>query len=935
MKLFCFALIGAAAGVAGCNSGSGGTPSAPIAVSITNKIATIAPGAAAVTFTASVQNDSTNSGVTWNLTVGGATCAPICGTLSGATATSVIYTPPSSTPASPDNAPTLAAQALKDPTKSDTDSFTIAVPTVISVAIANKFTTINAAAAPLTVTAQVLNDASNLGVTWSLTASGVSCSPACGTLSGTTSTTVIYTAPSSTPASPNNSPVLTATSVKDTAKSDSDAFTIIGLSTVAVAITNKFTSIPAASAPLTLTAQVQNDASNAGVTWVLTAAGSSCSPACGALTGQTATNVIYTPPATAPAAPANAPTITATSVKDTTKSDTDSFSIISGSLTVTITNKVNMITAGTAPITLIANVTNDPTNAGVLWQLNGCTASTCGTLGATTATTAVYNPPASTPAAPNDYADITAVSVRDGSKSDFDSIGIISGTVSSCAGTPTGHESLLSGQYAFFAQGQSAMAGSFSADGSGHFAALGSGASTGNLDIDNGSNAPQSIALVGSGTGSGFYTVGPDPAGVGDVGCLDLYGSDGSSRIFRISLGEESGGIATAGRITEYDDQGDNPLGIPTLVSGLLLRQDPAAFASGDTSHLQTNYAFGLEGAVGVTASMAGSMVLNPASGTITNSDFDSNQPGAATAAVQSDVQGSTGSITAVSALTGRALFQFTAKSPAVIPGPNAATQAAIYIVNANEFILLSLDSPGASGGAVTPGWIYAGRAIATTPAFSASSLSGNYVFHAIGSVVNLGVLTFSSGNVTGTIFGHSLAGSTNTQVASETYAVSPAFGRVTLAGTGLTNPPVFYLATPGSNTETIDAFASGTDPAGGTPAFGLLEPGAAASVSTASLAGNYYLGNESLLAEGTVNAAGVMGIGNSGAVSGTEFDSSTSPAFLSQAAVTGLVTIDNANGPGTGNVGINSVAITNGRKLFIISESIGAPSSIRVVDHQ
>ncbi len=932
--LFNFLLMAAAVGIAGCNSGSGGGSAAAISVSISNKITTIAPGTAAVTVTASVQNDATNSGVLWNLTVAGVACSPACGTLSAITAASATYTPPATAPAAPDNAPTLAAQSAKDPTKLDSDAFTIVSPVVVS--ITNKFTTIPAGSAPVTVTAQVLGDPGNSGVTWSLAAGGVACSPACGTLTSATSTTVVYTPPATIPASPNNAPVLTATSVKDTTKSDTDAFIVGAPSAVSVTITNKFTSIPALTGPLTLMVQVQNDAGNAGVIWSLTAAGASCTPGCGTLTGQTATNVIYTPPATVPAAPANAPTITATSVTDATKSDTDSFSIISGSLTVTIANKVNMITAGSASITLTAKVTNDPTNAGVQWELNGCTAATCGTFGATTATTAVYNPPATAPSPPNDFADISAVSVRDGTKSDTDSIGIISGTVSSCAGTPTGHESLLSGQYAFFAQGQSAMAGSFNADGTGHFAGLSGGTVAGNLDVNNGNNPPQSTVFVSSSAGTGFYTVGPDPSGAGDVGCLDLYGSDGTTRIFRFALGEESGGVATAGRITEYDDQGDNPFGTPSLASGLLLRQDPTAFAGGDTSHLQTNYAFGLEGAVGVVGSMAGSLVFAPASGMITNSDFDSNSPGAASAAVQSDIQGSTGSISSVSALTGRALFNFTLKQGAALPGTGAGTtQAAIYIVNANEFFLLSLDTMQFSNAGAIPAWIYAGRAIASAPTFSSSALSGNYIFHATGTDVNLGLLTFNSGSVTGSIFGFSMAGSATTLVTGETYSVSPTFGRLTLTGAGLTNPPVFYLSAPSSNTETIDAFACGTDPNGTSPVFGVLEPGATGSVTAASLAGNYFLGNESLLAEGTVNAAGVMGIGSQGSVTGTEFDSTASPGFLSQAGVTGLVTIDNVVGPGTGNVGPNSVAITNGRKLFFINEGIGVPASIRVVDHQ
>jgi hypothetical protein len=504
---------------------------------------------------------------------------------------------------------------------------------------------------------------------------------------------------------------------------------------------------------------------------------------------------------------------------------------------------------------------------------------------------------------------------------------------------------LLFGQYAFFAQGAAAMAGSFNADGTGHLAGLAGTSIAGSLDINDGNNPPQNITLAASDAGTGFYTVGPDPAGVGDVGCLDLYGADGSSRIFRFALGNLSGGIAQAGRITEYDDQAEVPTGVPLQVSGPLLRQDSAAFFSGDTSHLQTNYAFGLAGSVGLQASMAGALVLDPATGAITNSDFDSDEPGAASAPVQSGIQGSTGSITSVSAQTGRALFSFNVLSTPVqtndMPGGLASTHAAVYIVNANEFLLVSLDPAQTGIPGAPPTWVYAGRAIVSGSAFSLSSLAGNSIYHAAGSQVNLGLLNFNVGNVTGTIFGYDpTGGATTSTVASETYAVDAAFGRVVLAGTGLTNPPIFYLATPAGNTETIEAFASGTAATGTASFFGLLEPGAAGNVTTSSLAGNYYLGYENLqsaLNGPGVNGAGALGISIQGAMTGTEFDNglASSSPFVQQNALSGTVTIDNAMGPGTGNVGANTVVITNGSKLFYINETTGAPASIAVVEHQ
>lgn len=125
-KIFVFGIL--AIFIAGCGGGSSTPPPPPppaISVTISNKISTIKAGAAAVTFNATVQNDSANAGVTWTITAGGANCQPTCGSLSSAAATSVTYTPPAIVPAAPDNAPTLVATSVTDSTKSDSDPFTI------------------------------------------------------------------------------------------------------------------------------------------------------------------------------------------------------------------------------------------------------------------------------------------------------------------------------------------------------------------------------------------------------------------------------------------------------------------------------------------------------------------------------------------------------------------------------------------------------------------------------------------------------------------------------------------------------------------------------------------------------------------------------------------------------------------------------------------
>jgi hypothetical protein len=307
--------------VAGCSGHS--TGSKAVSVVIATKPTSVLAGSTA-TLTASVTNDSADEGVTW-------TIAPASGvgTISSTTTTSVTYTAPATPPAT--NSVTITATSVADTTKSDSVTFTITAktPATVSVSITNKISTITAGAAAMTLNATVTNDTGNAGVTWTLTAGGASCSPTCGTVSGPTGTSVAYTPPVTAPAAPNNAPVITATSVTDTTKSDTDTITIqaVAQTGITVAITNKFATITAGAPNATINVTVTNDPKNDGVNWALTAGGAACSPACGTITLPDQFNVIYSPPTTPGAAPNNRPTITATSETDPTKSDSFTFTI--------------------------------------------------------------------------------------------------------------------------------------------------------------------------------------------------------------------------------------------------------------------------------------------------------------------------------------------------------------------------------------------------------------------------------------------------------------------------------------------------------------------------------------------------------------------------------------------------------------------------------
>jgi hypothetical protein len=206
----------------------------------------------------------------------------------------------------------------------------------ISVTVTNAFSTIQTGAAPVTLTAVVANDKGKAGVKWMLTLGNQSCSPSCGTLvpSASPSLTAVYTPPSTLPT--NQSATITAISVADPTKIYVFNLTIVAPPPViSVTITNKFTTQAVGGSQVTVNATVQNDSANAGVTWTLTSGGSggtACSPACGTLTPSASPSLVavYQPPTTQPTGPSASPTITATSVTDTTKTDSFTFNIISG-----------------------------------------------------------------------------------------------------------------------------------------------------------------------------------------------------------------------------------------------------------------------------------------------------------------------------------------------------------------------------------------------------------------------------------------------------------------------------------------------------------------------------------------------------------------------------------------------------------------------------
>jgi predicted dienelactone hydrolase len=321
---------------------------AAIAVSVSPSSANVALNVTQ-TFSATVLYDVNNKGVQWSLIQGGIPCSPLCGSvapMNTPSSGSTTYTPPPSLPANA--SVTLTAISVTDTSQSASAALTIAPALPISVTVSPGSDSITAGTGD-GFTATVLNDASNSGVTWSLTQSGAACSPGCGTVSpiGTASGEVMtYTAPSTVPTNP--AVTLTATSVADATRSGSATLTITP-PPISVSVDPKSVRLGITSTQQ-FVATVKSDSENKGVTWVLTdsVSLSACSPACGTIAPRSTASGEPTT-YTAPSAPVSDKVVlTASSVSDPTKSNCPG-PTSSGCVSIIVTNgTVKLIPASVA-----------------------------------------------------------------------------------------------------------------------------------------------------------------------------------------------------------------------------------------------------------------------------------------------------------------------------------------------------------------------------------------------------------------------------------------------------------------------------------------------------------------------------------------------------------------------------------------------------------
>jgi hypothetical protein len=312
--------------------------------------------------------------VTWTITSGG-------GSLTAVTTSSVTYTAP--LPVTTSTA-VITATSKTDTTK----TATITIPlTPISVgAISPATVSLGVSSAQAFTGATVANDASSSGVTWSI-------SPATG--AGTiNSSTGAYSAPT-TVISSSSTVTVTATSVKDPTKTSTATIT---LQPIAIAAISPATATISGGGGQNFSgAALTYDGSNSGVTW-------SISPSSGA-GAIVSTTGVYTAPAVVGSI--TSATITATSVKDTTKTATATVTLAPISVSFTTTTSGVVLDSGQT-LTLAAALMNDSSASGATFSATGA--------GTVSPSSAASNAPTTTLTATGTTAStvtVTATSIKD------------------------------------------------------------------------------------------------------------------------------------------------------------------------------------------------------------------------------------------------------------------------------------------------------------------------------------------------------------------------------------------------------------------------------------------------------------------------------------------------------------------------------------------
>jgi hypothetical protein len=411
--------------------------------------------------------------------------------------------------------------------------------------------------------------------------------------------------------------------------------------------------------------------------------------------------------------------------------------------------------------------------------------------------------------------------------------------------TNAGNNSVLVGQYAFTLRGFNeagylAVVGSFTADGSGNVTA-GEADTNGVLGAINGN-------LITSGSS---YSVGPD-----NRGCATLATPFGTFNT-RFAVGDVSAGVATAGRIIEFD----NPGATAYVASGQIVQQTATDFVvplAGSYTVKTSGWDPSAPGRIACVGTVTGSKYK------FSSQEQDCNDNGTVSNTNNTYVPTNT-------LINTYTIADQNGRSTGIITiGQNVAdytfywaTASHLFMINADPGITFSGDwllenvPSGASG-------------------FNQQSFNSNVAAYSSG---------LGSSGASGDVSIATETGNGNSSVAQQldldsagawqdssttcAYSVT-ANGRLTLTGSSCeANPPISYLNALNS------AFVLGTDP---TVELGVFVP-QTTGLTTSSLAGTYYLGTSEVVSQSSQAEVGTLTLTSNGILTST----TDSASILSQ----------------------------------------------------
>lgn len=344
------------------------TAQAAIAVNLTSVSITsptsnqnIAAGAT-VPLAASITNDGSSRGITWSLSP-----ASGCGSLSATTGTSVTYNSPTETSLASACTVTIDAASTADSGKSASVQVTANPITIAAITSGGGAPPANVAqgSAAIPLAATVTWDTSNSGLAWSVSPN--TCGTiAAGSMNGNTSTTTF------TPAASVASACQATITVASVANANRKITATITVNPISVSITPNANTSVTQGGTQALTASVNYDNANAGVTWSMNP-----SSGCGSLSNTTSTSATYNAPnSTCSVA------VTATSVSDNTKSASVALQVVAGPISVNIIETGPFFldasnNNGNSQLNLNATIQNDSGNQGISWSTSN---PSCGSI---------------------------------------------------------------------------------------------------------------------------------------------------------------------------------------------------------------------------------------------------------------------------------------------------------------------------------------------------------------------------------------------------------------------------------------------------------------------------------------------------------------------------------------------------------------------------